>query len=237
MAVSSQVVTIGTSEVQVVYPSVDTQRVVFQNLAPAAGVGEYSRAGSVWLVDEVFTLGSAATTQFSFTTGATGAQFEYYSIDTSSQAVQADLYEGATLVTNGTTVTAYNLNRNETDVYTSVLEGATSISGGTAIVTEIVSADKKAGGGMDSGKIITLEPNTEYGFKFTNQGNQNTNVHLQLGFSERFNGLNDVWLGGTAESGVRLRGGDTIELTFFQGESLSAIATAPNNKLAILKRD
>lgn len=237
MAVTSQVVTIGTAEVTVVYPSVDTQRILFENLAPADDVGAYSRAGNVFLVDEVFTLGSAATTQFSFTTGAYGAQFEYYSIDTDSQQVRADLIEGGTITTNGTIFPAYNLNRNEPDTYDAVLEGATALTGGTAIITEIVSADKKSGGGVASGKIITLEPSTEYGFKFTNQGNQDTDIHFQLGFSERFNGGNAIWLGGTAEGGVKLNGGEKIELTFYQGESLTAISETPNNKLALLKRD
>lgn len=237
MAVTSQVVTIGTAEVTVVYPSVDTQRIVFENLAPADDVGAYSRAGNVFLVDEIFTLGSAATTQFSFTTGAYGAQFEYYSIDTNSQAVRADLIEGGTITTNGTTFPAYNLNRNEADTYDAVLEGATTLTGGTAIVTEVMAADKKAGGGVASGKIITLEPSTEYGFKFTNLGNQNTDIHFQLGFSERFNGGNAIWLGGTAEGGIKINGGEKIELTFYQGESLTAISETPNNKLALLKRD
>lgn len=237
MAVTSQVLTIGTIETQVVYPSVDTQRILFENLAPSDDVGAYSRAGNVFLVDEVFTLGSAATTQFSFTTGVYGAQFEYYSIDTNSQPVRADLIEAGTITTNGTTYPAYNLNRNEADTYDAVLEGATALTGGTAIVTEIIASDKKAGGGVTSGKIVTLEPSTEYGFKFTNQGNQNTDVHFQLGFSERFNGGNAIWLGGTADSGVKLNGGEKVELTFYQGESLTAIAETPNNKLAILKRD
>ncbi len=97
-------------------------------------------------------------------------------------------------MTTGSPIPAYNLNRNDSDAHQAVLKAATSITGGVTISSEYVSATNQSGGQMSSTKIHTLEANTEYGFRFTNQGSQTTTVHFQLGFSEHYNGYNEIWL-------------------------------------------
>lgn len=237
MAVTNQVVTIGTSEVQVVYPSVDTQRILFENQAPSSSLGDYSRDGYSYSVSRQLTIANGGTALFSFTTGSDGAQFDFWDFEADDSSIRAELVEGATITKTGTAIPGYNLNRNYSDAHDAVLEGATAMVGGTVILSEYIGASKQSAGGAISNKVITLEPNTEYGFRFIDVGGKGPNLHIQIIWIEKYNGLNDVWLGGTVGSGIRLRGGEKVELTFYQGESLTAISSAPNNKLALLKRD
>ena len=237
MAVTSQVFTIGTAETQVVFPSVDTQRILFENQEPASDLGDYSRDGFVYAVSRQLTIVNNGTALFSFTTGPSGAQFDFWDFQADGSSIRAELVEGATITTNGTTVPGYNLNRNYADDHDAVLEGASAMTGGTVVLSDYVGSSNQAAGGAVSNKIVTLEPSTEYGFRFIDVGGNGGRLHIQIGWVEKYNGYNDVWLGGVVGQGVRLRAGEKRELTFYQGESLTAIATSADNQLAVLRRD
>lgn len=237
MAVTNQVFTIGTAASEVVFPSPDTQRILFENQESSSDLGDYSSDGLVFAVSQEITLANNGTALFSFTTGASGAQFEFWNFTADGSSVRAELIEGATITTTGTAVPAYNLNRNFTDDYDAVLETASALTGGTVVLNEYVAASNQAGGGMSSSKVVTLEPSTEYGFRFTDVGGNGGKLHVQIGWVEKFNGDNDIWLGGVVGEGVRLRGGQKVELLFYQGETLSAISTSADNQLAVLRRD
>lgn len=237
MAVTSQVFTIGTAAQTVVFPSVDTQRILFENQEPAGNLGEYSRDGYVYTVSRQITIANGGTALFSFTTGPAGAQFDFWDFESDGSSVRGELVEGATITTTGTAIPGYNLNRNFSDAHDAVLEGATVMTGGTVVLSEYIGASNQAAGGVISNKIVTLEPNTEYGFRFIDVGGIGGKLHIQLGWVEKYNGDNDIWLGGVVGEGVRLRGGEKVEMLFYNGESLQAISTSADNQLAVLRRD
>ena len=234
MTLSSSVVTVGTAEAMVVPPSTDTQRIILQNQQPSGGVGDYSREGYVYLTQSYFTVPNGGTASFALETGPHGAQFEFYSIVADGNAVHAYLVEGATYTTGGT-VLAHNMNRNHNDSYQSVLTSATGVTGGTVISSEYVPSSNQAGGATSSIKIHTLEPSTGYAMQFT-APNGAANVHFQLGFTEQYNGLHDIYLG-TAGSAVRLRGGEVLTLDLYPGEAVYASANGTACALAIQRQD
>lgn len=237
MAITTTVVTTDTDGVLAVSPTVDAQKVWIENLEPDRSIGSYARNGYMYFVDQVFNIGAGASIHFSFTTGATGAQFEFWNITSTTDTVLGKLIQGATIVTNGNTVPAYNLNRNFPDTYNAVLVGATSITGGTTFIQELITANQFGGGTESSTKTVTLKPNTQYGFTFTNQGNQTTTVHFQLGFVELYNGYNDIWINGLENQTVKLRGGDRVQFQLEQGEGLWASSIRNGCKLAVMRQD
>jgi hypothetical protein len=89
---------------------------------------------------------------------------------------------------------------------------------------------------MDSGKIFTLAPSTDYAMTFVNKGNQTTTVFFQMTFAEDFNGNNDVWVGDAIGTGVRVRGGDTVHMSLIQGQKLFAVS-AQDNDLMVTRQD
>ena len=228
-------VTAGTA-VDIVAPTIDAEKVVIQNLQPTDDMAHYAREGYIYLVHSLFLVAQGATVSFAVTTGDTGLQIEFYNITSDTQNISARLIEGATVVTNGVSVPAYNLNRNYSDVTKAVLSGVTSFSGGTAIASELVTAAKDAGGGAASNNVFTLKPDSTYVLAFQNVGNQNTNVHFQMGFAEQYNGYHDVWLG-QDDNSVRLRGGEHIQLELLPYESIHATATGDSVKVAVLRQD
>lgn len=234
MTVSRSVVTVGTAQAMVVPPSTDTQRIILQNQQPAGNVGDYSREGYVHLVQSYFTVANGGTASFALQTGPHGVQFEFYSIATSGNPVHAYLLEGATYTTGGT-VQAYNLNRSHSDLYDSVLTSATGVTGGTVVSAEYVPASNQAGGEFSSVKIHTLRPSTGYVMNFTAPVGA-VDVHFQLGFTEQYNGLHDIYLG-TAGSAVRLRGGEVLTLDLYPGEAVYASANGTACALAIQRQD
>jgi hypothetical protein len=155
---TQNVYAVGTAATTVVAPTLDAGRYVLKNLEPMPDDSRYARAGYVFLIDQFININSGGTANFLFETGAQGAQFEFWNFGSTSDNVRGYLIEGATIVSTGTAVPAYNMNRNEPDTYLSTVESATSITGGTVVVQELVNASKQAGGSMDSGKIVTLEP-------------------------------------------------------------------------------
>lgn len=237
MAIDYQVFSVGTASVEIVGQGMDSKKVWIQNLSANPDNASYSRAGYVYLLDQIVSIPSLGTAAFSFTTGATGAQFEFWNFTSSSDNVLGQLVEGATVTATGTAVPAYNMNRNFGDDYLAEIETATAVTGGTVVVQEFVTADKEAGGGMDSSKIVTLEPETQYGFKFVNQGNQTTSLHAQIGFVEKFNGVNRVYLGTTAGSSVYLAGGEKVFFDLRGDENVYAISENGTNDVAVMKAD
>lgn len=234
MTISRSVVTVGTAQTMVVPPSTDTQRVVLQNQQPEGDVGDYSREGYVYLSQSFFTVPNGGTASFAIQTGTSGVQFEFYSIATSGNPVHAYLIEGATYTTGGT-VSAYNLNRDHSDAHNSILTSATGVTGGTVVSSEYVPASNQAGGILGATKVHTLRPSTGYAMNFTAPVGA-ADVHFQLGFTEQYNGLHDIYLG-TAGSAIRLRGGEVLTLDLYPGESVYASANGTACALAIQRQD
>lgn len=237
MAVTSQVFTIGTAAETVVFPSVDTQRILFENQEPDSSLGQYSRDGFAYIVSRQITISNGGTALFSFTTGAAGAQLDFWDFEVENSSIRGELVEGATITTTGAAIPGYNLNRNFADDHDAVLIGASAMTGGTVVLSEYIGSSNQSSGGAISNKLVTLEPETQYGFRFIDVGGNGTVMHLQIIWVEKYNGDNDIWLGGVVGEGVRLRGGEKVELTFYQGESMQAIATSLDNQLAVLRRD
>lgn len=237
MAITTTVVTTTTTGVLAVSPTVDAQKVWLENLEPFGEAGEYARAGYQYLIDQVVSIGAGLSVNFAFTAGTTGAQFDSWNFVSTSDNVLGQLFEGATIVTSGTTIPAYNLNRNFPDSYTSTSVSASSITGGTAIIQEMITASKSSSGGVASSKVVTLEPNTQYGFKFTNLGNQTTSLHVQVGFVEFYNGYNDVWINGLENQTIRLKGREKVQLQLEQGEGIWASSIRNGVKVAVMRQD
>ena len=237
MAITTNVVSVGTAGATLMSPTIDAQDAWIENLEPSNEIGDFSRDGYAYAVSRYQTIANGGTALFSFTTGDTGAQFDFWTFTAENSSVLASLIEGATITTTGTAIPGYNLNRNGSDAHDAVLEGATVLTGGTTILSEYVPASNQAGGGVGSNKVITLEPSTEYGFKFVDVGGNGTPVHIQIAWVEKYNGYNDVWLNGTSGSTVRLRGGEKIQLELGQGEGLTATASREGVQVAVMRQD
>lgn len=235
MALSQAVYSVGTATQTVVAPTSDYAKYSLKNIQPA-NVVEYARNGYIYLVNSQFTIVGGLSVNFSIVTGPTGAQFDFYSMATSDSPVYATLLESATIVTTGSPIQAYNLNRNYSDSHQAVLKSALSITGGTVISSEYLPASNQSVGQMSSIKIHTLKANTEYGFKFANQGNQTTTVHFQLGFSEHYNGLNEIWLG-TVDNSFVLKAGDEMVMELPPLETINATSKIDSNKLSVMRID
>lgn len=234
MALTQNVYSIGTTATTVVAPTNDVATYVLKNLEPK-GVDQLVREGHVYLAESLFTITSGTTTSFSLMTGATGLQFEFYSITSDTSNVYSELKEAPTVVVTGSPIPAYNLNRNYPDTFNAVLKAATSVTGGTVISAELVTADKAAGGSMSSSKVHTLLPNTQYSMSFTNQGNQDTKVFFQLGFAEKYNGYSTVWLG-EVDTTFPLEAGEELKMTLLPLETINAVALANGVKLAVIRQ-
>ncbi len=234
MTLLQKVYEVGATPQTVVAPTNDYVKYVLKNIQPA-NVTEYARDGFIYLVNAQFSMTSGSSVRFSMLTGDTGAQLDFYSMITDTSAVYAELVENATIVTTGSPIPAYNLNRNYPDTHQAVLKSATSITGGTTVSTEFLSASNQSSGQMSSTKIHTLEANTEYGFRFTNQGSQTTNVHFQLGFSEHYNGYNDIWLETIGDSFV-LKAGDELVMELLPNATLNATSLIEGNKLSVMRQ-
>ena len=237
MAITTQVVSVGTAAATIALPTIDSQRLWVENLEPADEMGELSRQGNVYAVSQDVTLSNGGTAIFSFTTGETGAQFEFWNFYAEESSVLAELIEGATITTTGTALPAYNLNRNESDSYGAVLESASALTGGTVVLSEWVGASNQASGGVQSNKIVTLEPNTEYGFRFTDVGGQGTDIHIMIGWAELYNGYNAVWLNGDSGQTVKLRGGERLQIDLQQGEGMTGVALRDGVRVAVMRQD
>lgn len=235
MALTQEVFTVGTATSTVVAPTHDYAEFVLKNLQPGTPE-ELARDGHVFLIGQQFAIPAGGTVAFSMTTGATGAQFDFYQIVSEAASVVASLIEGATITTTGNPIPAYNLNRTKSDSHMAVFRAATAVTGGTVVSSEFVTASIHGGGDMASNKIHTLEPSTQYAMRFVNQGNQSTNVFFQLGFSEQFNGFNEIWLGVADESFV-IRPNESLHLTLNPNATINATALMDSCLLAVIRQE
>jgi hypothetical protein len=234
VTIQTAVLTVGTALVQVVDPDNEPQRVTLTNLQPGETVGALSRAGHVFLASSKFSIANNGSAFLQITTGEYGAQFEFYEIVAANSNVYAELLEGATFG-SATPFTAFNLNRSSTRTPLSTLSAATAVSGGTVISTEFIPASNQAGGIQLSAKIHTLEANTSYVMRFTDVGGNGATAYLQLGFSEQFNGANDIWLG-TANNSFVLKSGQTLQLDLHRGEGLVASSDSQDCEISVMRQ-
>lgn len=230
------VYSVGTAISTVVAPTVDSARYILKNIEPANEIGEFSRHGYLYMVSQYFPIANNSSVSFSFTTGNTGAQFDYWNFESSTSSVIGSLIEGAAIVTSGSAIPAHNMDRNFPDDYQAVLVPATSITGGTVVLSEYVGASNQASGGAISSKIVTLKPNTQYGFKFTDVGGNGTNLHVQIGWVEKYNGYNQIWLG-TVNNSYVLGGGEEVSMYLRPYETINATALRNGCKLAVMRQD
>lgn len=224
------------SATQVVAPTIDAGHYLLKNIQPGSDVGDYSRDGYVYAVSRYLTIANNGTAIFSFTTGDTGAQFDFWTFTATGSNVLGELIEDATITTTGSPIQGHNLNRNFPDTYASVLQGASALTGGTVVLSELVPASNQAGGGVASSKTVTLEPNTQYGFRFTDVGGNGAKLHIQIGWVEIYNGYHNIWLG-TKDNSFVLRGGEEIQFKLFPGESINAIGGHTGAQLTVVRQD
>lgn len=233
MNLTQAVYSVGTAAQTVVAPNHDYTKYALKNLQPAS-VNDMARDGYVYLIARQFSITQGASASFSIETGPTGAQFDFYEIISSVSDIYAELIEGATVTVTGDPIVAHNLNRNYSDAHSSVLKAASAVTGGTTISAEYITATNQGGGAIASTKIHTLKPNTQYVMKFTNQGAQTTPVFFQLGFSEHYNGYNNIWLNAVNNSYV-LKPGDELIMELPALAVINATALINNNKLAVMR--
>lgn len=143
-----------------------------------------SKRGYVYLLSEFFTLSGNATIRFGLSTNGTQVEFQFYEITTSVTPVRATLIEEPTVTQVESAIVGRNLNRNYADAHTIDFWTTTTHSGGTAIASELVGTGNKAGGQGSSSRIHVLKPETDYLMTFLNTANQETLIHLNLGWSE-----------------------------------------------------
>ena len=237
MAVISEVFTIGTAIAKVVTDSGDSQDVILQNLEPAEDPDDLARAGYLYLVGQKFTLPASGTAIFNMATPAGGLQLEFYEIVSTSEIVFAELIEGGTVTTTGGAIASYNINRDAADDAQTEFKAATAVTGGSVVSAELITASKQGGGSADKfTKIHTLRGGEDYAMRFTNQTNQETVCFLQLGFSEKFNGENAVWVGDGVNDGIRLGGGERLQMRLQQGQTLWAVSPQ-EAQLAVMRQD
>lgn len=230
------VYTVGTASTTVVAPTVDSAHYVLKNLEPASDVAGYARVGYAYSVQRYFPIANNGSAYFSFTTGSKGAQFDFWTFSSSTSSVIAELIEGATVTTTGSPIPGYNMNRNKSDAHESVLLAATAVTGGTVVYSNYIGASNQSSGGADSNMVVTLEPDTQYAFRFRDVGVIGTNVHILIGWIENYNGLNDIWLG-TAEDAFVLHGGEEISMRLQPYEVINATSLRDGTKLAVMRQD
>lgn len=235
MAVSQAVYSVGTIPVTVVAPNNDFARYVLKNLQPK-GVDEMARDGYVWALFDRRNLPSGHTENLSFVTGPTGAQFDFAQLISESASVYSTIIEAPTVTVTGSAIPVHNLNRNYTDSPQAVIKVATAITGGTVVQAEFVTASNQGGGATSNAKIITLKPNTQYVLQATNVGNQTTSWYSQIGFSEHYNGYNNIWLQTVNDSFV-LKPGDELTMDLPVLSTINATSLINSNKLSVMRID
>ena len=234
---TQNVYSVGTAAQTVVEPTHDQATYLLKNIEPQIMGQDYARMGRVYNLHSTFTVNRSTSVSFTVLTGPTGLQIQFYQIISSSSNVRADLIEGATVTPSATSISTYNINRNFPDNAQAVFNGVTSFTGGTVVVAEYITAAKDGGGGMATEKIITLEPNTRYVFRFTElSGNEDPSVFFEMGFAEKYNGYNDIWLE-TVDDSYVLRAGEEVQMTLLPLETINATAIIDSSKLAVLRQE
>ena len=143
-----------------------------------------AKRGLVYLMSEFFTVGAGASVHFALNTNGKEVEFQFYDISSDQAEIRATLLESPASVTAFNYITPRNLNRKFPDDATASLSAASAVVGGTAIASELVGNAAKAGGDISSRKIHTLRDSTVYVMRFVNVSNQESTVHMNLGWSE-----------------------------------------------------
>lgn len=233
MSLTQAVYSVGTAAVTVVAPNHDYTKYAIKNLQPK-GVDEMARDGYIYALFSRRDITSGQTEDLSFVTGPTGAQLDYYQLVAESSSIYSSIIEGSTVTTTGSALPVYNLNRDYSDTTQAVIKIATSVTGGTVIQAEFVTAANQGGGQTSSSKIVTLKPNTQYVLRATNVGNQTTSWYSQIGFSEHYNGYNNIWLEAVNNSYV-LKPGDELIMELPALSTINATSPIDSNKLAVMR--
>ena len=142
-----------------------------------------AKRGLIYLMSEFFTVPATSSVHFALDTNGKEVEFQFYDITSAQGEIRATLLEGAT-ATQYNFITPRNLNRKFPDDATASLSAASAVTGGVVIASELIGNTAKAGGDMSSGKIHTLRDGTMYVMRFANQSNQDSTVHMNLGWSE-----------------------------------------------------
>lgn len=143
-----------------------------------------AKAGRIFLVSEYLSITSGATLNLALVTNGVIVRIHFYEISSTAAAVKAALIEGPTYTASSSSVVGRNLNRQASDTHTVAFENVANLSGGTTIAREYVGTAAKAGGQLSQSRIHTLKNDADYVMSFQNLGNQTTEVHLNLGWSE-----------------------------------------------------
>lgn len=144
-----------------------------------------AKRGLVYLMSEFFTLPASGSVYFALDTNGKEVEFQFYDITSAQSLVRASLIESPDTVTAFNYITPRNLNRKFADNATASLSAASAVTGGTIIATELIGNTAKAGGDVSSRKVHTLRDDTMYVMRFVNQDNQETAMHMNLGWSEQ----------------------------------------------------
>ena len=156
-----------------------------RNYQQAATTAEgLAKRGYVYLMSEFFTVPATGSVYFAMDTGGVEVEFKLYDITSAQGEIHATLIEDPDAATTYSPITPRNLNRKYTDSSTVVLTSASAVSGGIAIASELIGNTSKAGGALASAKVHTLRDNTLYIMRFVNVSNQESTVHMNLGWSE-----------------------------------------------------
>lgn len=143
-----------------------------------------AKRGYIYLLSEFFTVPDSSTIRFGLSTNGTQIEIQFYDISSSLHPVKATLIEAPTVTTVPSAIVGRNLNRTVSDTHTVSFWTATTHTGGVPIASELVGSGTKAGGAMASARIFVLKAETNYLMSFENLGNQDTVLHLNLGWSE-----------------------------------------------------
>lgn len=235
MSLTQAVYTVGTTPVTVVSPTNDYAKYVLKNLQPK-GVDEMARNGYVYALFARRDITSGQTENLSFMTGPNGAQFDYYQLVSESASIYSSIIENPTVTVVGDPIPVRNLNRNYSDTIQAVIKAATVVTGGTVVQAEFVTAGNQSGGQVASQKIVTLKPNTQYVLQATNVGNQTTSWYSQIGFSEHYNGYNNIWLDAVNNS-FTLKPGEELVMELPPLAVINATSPINSNKLAVMRLD
>jgi hypothetical protein len=151
------------------------------------------RRGLVYHTSQTFTMLGSASTYFVFQTASVGVEIEFYDMMSDTTTVLATLLEAPTSGSAVATITPRNLNRTYPDASTVSLYSTASLTGGTSVSSELVGSSSKAGGLISQHKHFVLNTSTKYGMSFVNQQNQETKVHMNLGWSEAEPAATRLW--------------------------------------------
>lgn len=155
-----------------------------RNYAEAStSVGDLARRGLVYVYSQQFGVASSGSVAFNLETNGLPVEIRFYELANDGEPIYAQILENATRTVYGAAIQARNLNRAHTDTTTSVMKAASGVSGGTFILSEFFGSQKAAGTAA-SEKILSLSASTDYTMIFTNLGNQDSDVHMNLGIVE-----------------------------------------------------